>query len=112
MFAPPYDSRPAAELTIGEQYENAAGVDGSINSLKKDGHYYEYGVQTIDGVDEFSVNANQAVIQVKLTEERKLFDSNRNIIPKETDFKNRTDRYNLQFIDERWKIAYSQIISN
>jgi len=112
MFAPPYNPQPAAELTTGEQYEKTAGVNGSINSLKQDGHYYKYGVQTIDSVDDFSVNSNQAVIQVKVTEERKLLDSNGNILPKESDFKTRTVRYNLQFLDERWKIASSEIISN
>ena len=112
MFAPPYNPQPAAELTTGEQYEKTAGVNGSINSLKQDGHYYKYGVQTIDSVDDFSVNSNQAVIQVKVTEERKLLDSNGNILPKESDFKTRTVRYNLQFVDERWKIASSEIISN
>ncbi|OUL17997.1 serine/threonine protein kinase [Nostoc sp. 106C] len=111
MFAPPYDPQPASELTTGEQYEQVAGYDGSINSLKTDGHSYKYGVQQIDGVDEFSMNGNQAVIQLKVTEERKLLDKNGNILPKETDFKTRTVRYNLQFVDQRWKIASTQILS-
>ncbi|WP_218776749.1 IMS domain-containing protein [Nostoc sp. T09] len=111
MFAPPYDPQPASELTTGEQYEQVAGYDGSINSLKTDGHSYKYGVQQIDGVDEFSVNGNQAVIQLKVTEERKLMDRDGNILPKETDFKTRTVRYNLQFVDQRWKIASTQILS-
>ncbi|BAY65139.1 serine/threonine protein kinase [Calothrix brevissima NIES-22] len=112
MFAPPYNPQPASELTTGQQYEQVAGYDGSINSLKTDGHYYQYGLQKIDGVDEFSVNGNQATIQVKVTEDRTLFDKNGNILPKETDFKTRTVRYTLQFVDQRWKIASTQIISN
>lgn len=111
MFAPPYDSSPASELTTGEQYEQVAGYDGSINSLKTDGHYYKYGLQQIDGVDEFSVNGNQATIQVKVTEDRTLLDRKGKIIPKETDFKTRTVRYSLQFVDQGWKIASTQIIS-
>lgn len=111
MFAPPYDSSPATELTTGEQYQQVAGYDGSINSLKTDGHYYKYGLQQIDRVDEFSVNENQAIIQVKITEDRTLLDRKGKIIPKETDFKTRTVRYNLQFVDQRWKIASTQIIS-
>ncbi|BAY09839.1 protein kinase domain-containing protein [Calothrix sp. NIES-2098] len=111
MFAPPYDPQPASELTTGEQYEQVAGYDGSINSLKTDGHAYKYGLQQIDGVDEFSVNGNQAVIQVKVTEDRKLLDKNGNILPKETDFKTRTVRYNLQFVDRSWKIASTQILT-
>ncbi|GAB1541816.1 hypothetical protein NUACC21_44890 [Scytonema sp. NUACC21] len=112
MFAPPYDSQPAAELTTGTQYTSTAGDEGSISSLKKDGHYYKYGVQNIDSVEEFSVNGDEAVIQVKVTEERTLLDRNGNILPKETDFKTRTVRYSLQFINERWKIASTEIINN
>ncbi|MFH7025913.1 MAG: IMS domain-containing protein [Heteroscytonema crispum UTEX LB 1556] len=112
MFAPPYNVQPAAELTTGEQYEQVAGTDGSINSLKNDGQYYKYGVQTIDSVDEFSVNDNQAIIQVKVTEDRTLFNQDGSIVPKETDFKTRTVRYSLQFVDKRWKIASTQIMSN
>jgi ARC6-like, IMS domain len=111
MFAPPYDPRLASELTTGEQYNQVAGYDGSINSLKTDGHYYKYGLQQIDGVEEFSVDGTQATIQVKVTEDRKLIDSKGNILPKETDFKTRTVRYKLQFVDQRWKIASTQIIS-
>ncbi|BAY21351.1 serine/threonine protein kinase [Calothrix sp. NIES-2100] len=111
MFAPPYDSSPAAELTTGKQYADVAGYDGSINSLKTDGHSYKYGLQQIDGVDDFYVNGNQAMIQVKVTEDRKLLDRNGNILPKETDFKTRTVRYNLQLVDQRWKIASTEIIS-
>jgi serine/threonine protein kinase len=112
MFAPPYNSQPAAELTTGKQYEKTAGVNGSINSLRQDGHSYRYGVQTIDSVDDFSANSTQAIIQVKVTEDRKLVDSNGNILPKETDFQTRTVRYRLQFVDDRWKIASSEILSN
>ncbi len=112
MFAPPYDPQPASELTTGVQYDQVAGSDGSINSLKTDGHYYKYGVQRIDNIEEFSVNGNQAVIQVKVTEDRTLFDKNGKILPKETDFKTRTVRYSLQLVNQRWKIASTDIISN
>ncbi|UKO97789.1 protein kinase domain-containing protein [Nostoc sp. UHCC 0870] len=104
MFAPPYDRQPANQLTTGEEYERVAGIDGSINSLKNDGFYYKYGVQQIDSVDNFTVNGSYAIIKVKITEDRTLFDSNGNIIPKETDFKTRTIRYKLKFVDDRWKI--------
>ncbi|KAF3887898.1 MULTISPECIES: protein kinase domain-containing protein [Nostocales] len=112
MFAPPYDPQPAAELTTGSQYESTAGEEGSINSLKKDGHSYRYRVQTIDSVDEFSVNGDRAIIQVKVTEDRTLLDRNGNILPKETDYKTRTVRYNLEFADDRWKIASTEIINS
>ena len=112
MFAPPYDSQVAAELTTGDQYEKTAGTEGSINALKKDGQYYKYGVQKIDGIDNFSASGERATIQVKVTEDRTLFNPNGKIDSKQTDFKTRTVRYNLQFVDGQWKIADNQIISN
>jgi serine/threonine protein kinase len=112
MFSPPYDAQPAAELTTGTQYEQVAGANGSINALKNDRQYYKYGTQTVDSIEDFSVNGNQAAIQVKVTEDRTLFNSDGTVIPKETDFKTRVVRYNLQLIDNRWKIASTEIISN
>ncbi|QIR41489.1 DUF4101 domain-containing protein [Tolypothrix sp. PCC 7910] len=111
MFAPPYNPQPAEELTTGKQYEQVAGYDGSINSLKTDGHYYKYGLQQIDSVDDFFVEGKEAMIQVKVTEDRKLFDRNGNILPKETDFKTRTVRYEFELIDHRWKISATEIIT-
>ncbi|MBD2238903.1 DUF4101 domain-containing protein [Aulosira sp. FACHB-113] len=111
MFAPPYNPQPAEELTTGKQYEQVAGYDGSINSLKTDGHYYKYGLQQIDSVDDFFVEGKEAMIQVKVTEDRKLFDRNGNILPKETDFKTRTVRYEFELIDHRWKISATEILT-
>lgn len=112
MFAPPYDTQIAADLTTGNQYEQVAGNDGSINSLKNNGHYYKYGVQTIDEIEEFLTEANTATIQVKVTEDRTLFDKNGQILPGETDFKTRTVRYTLQLVDAKWKIASTEIVKN
>ncbi|MEH2434453.1 MAG: IMS domain-containing protein [Nostoc sp.] len=108
MFAPPYDFQAAYELTTGELYAKTAGVDGSISSLKNDGHQYRYDLQRIDSVDEFQTNGSQATITVKVTENRKLFDQKGNILPSQTDFKTRIVRYNLQFVERKWKIESSQ----
>ena len=110
MFAPPYEHQIAAELTTGELYEKTAGLDGSITSLKNDRSYYRYGVQRIDGVEQFAANGNRATIQVRVTEERTLYGANGNIDPEQTDFKTRTVVYNLEQVDGRLKIADSKII--
>jgi serine/threonine-protein kinase len=110
MFAPPYNRKPASELTTADQYQKVAGARGTIDWLQSNNAYYRYGVIKIDGIDQFAANGNQATIQVRVTEDRTLYKSNGQIDPNETDFKIRTVRYNLQFVDGSWKIASSQII--
>lgn len=107
MFAPPYNSELAAELMIGEKYKQTIG---SINSLKNDGSYYKYGEIRIDGVDKFVVNDNQIKIQLKITEDRTLYNRNGNIDPNETDKKTRTVICTLQPVGGIYKIAATKII--
>jgi serine/threonine-protein kinase len=110
MFAPPYKRQIAADIATGDQYDKVAGSNGSIDWLESSNAYYQFGVQKIDGVDQFSANGNQATIQVRVTEDRTLY-KNGKIDPNETDFKTRTVIYNLQLVDGRWKIASSKIIN-
>ncbi|MFW9265015.1 IMS domain-containing protein, partial [Nostoc sp. CALU 546] len=112
MFGRNYDPQPASELTVDPLYEGTAGANGSINSLKRDGEYYEYPLQRIDSVDYFDVNGSEATIQLKVTEDRKLYKRNGDINPNETDFKTRTVIYKLKFDDDRWKIASFEIIKD
>ncbi|MBW4631755.1 MAG: ARC6/PARC6 family protein [Iphinoe sp. HA4291-MV1] len=107
ILAPPYNSQLATELTTGQQYGK---VNDSIDWLRKNNAYYQYGLQRIDNVNELAVEGEQATIQVQLTEEITLFEKNRNINSNATDFKTRTVRYTLQFVDGRWKIASSQVV--
>ncbi len=108
MFDHPYDSRPATELMTGQKYEQTIG---SINSLKQDGNYYKYGELRIDGVDKFFIDGNQVIIQVKVTEDRTLYNRNGNIDPKETDFKTRTVICTLQPVSGSYKIAATKIMN-
>jgi serine/threonine-protein kinase len=110
MFAPPYDRQVAAEITTGEQYDKAVGLNGTIDWLENNNAYYRYGIQKIEGVDQFVANANQATIQVRVTEDRTLY-RNGKVDPNETDFKTRTVRYNLQLTYGQWKIANYRILN-
>lgn len=112
MFAPPYNRQIAAEIATGKQYEQNVGSNGSIDWLKNKGAYYRYGTQRIDNVEKFIANGNQATIQVKVTEDRTLYNPNGTIDRKETDSKSRTVIYYLQMVNGSWKIADSQILSN
>jgi hypothetical protein len=110
MFAPPYNRQIAADLITGGQYEQVAGSNGSIDWLKSNNAYYKFGVQKIDGVDQFVASGEQATLQVKITEDRTLY-KNGQIDPNETDFKTRVVVYNLQRINGRWKIASTRILN-
>lgn len=109
MFAPPYNRAIAAEITTGEQYRKALGLNGLIAQLKSDNAYFHYGIQKIDSVDRFTAESNQATIQVKITEDRILY-RNRKIDARETDFKTRAVRYKLRLVNGQWKIASSRIL--
>lgn len=109
MFAPPYNRQAADEITTGEHYKKAVGMNGTIDWLKSSNAYYKYGVQNIEGVDIFAVNDNQATIQLRVTEDRTFY-RNGKIDAKETDFKTRRVRYSLELSDGQWKIASSQIL--
>jgi hypothetical protein len=108
MFAPPYNRQIAAELTTGEQYEKAAGSDGSINWLQNNDAYYRYGVQKIDGVDNFVLNGEKATIQVRVTEDSTLY-KNGNIDRESSAFKTLTVVYNLELVNGDWKISSSKV---
>ncbi|MGB3512184.1 MAG: IMS domain-containing protein [Microcoleaceae cyanobacterium] len=109
MFAPPYNSQIAEELTTEYLYEKTAGVDGSINWLKSNNAYYKYGVQRLESVEQFFANKNTATIKVRITEEYSLY-RNGKIDPNETDFKTLTIIYNLKLVDGQWKISNSRVL--
>ncbi|WP_293089872.1 IMS domain-containing protein [Okeania sp. SIO3B5] len=109
IFAPPYNQKLAAELTTGKVYDNIVASDGAIVWLKENNAYYQYKVQKIDSIEYFSTQGNQATIQVKVTEEYKLF-KNDKLDATRSGFAQLTVIYNLIFIDGKWKIATSEII--
>ncbi|MBW4630879.1 MAG: DUF4101 domain-containing protein [Iphinoe sp. HA4291-MV1] len=109
MFAPPYNRQIAAEITTGKQYNDAAGSNGTIDWLQNNNAYYQYGVQKIEGVDEFVSNNNQAAIRVRVTEQRRLLKDGK-IDREQSDFNTITVFYYLQFVNGSWKIADSKVI--
>ncbi len=109
IFAPPYNQKLAAELTTGKVYDTINSSNGAIAWLKENNAYYQYGVQKIDSIEDFSTQGNQATIKVKVTEEYQLF-KNEQLETKRSAFSQLTVIYNLQFIDGKWKIAASRII--
>ncbi|MDJ0554570.1 MAG: IMS domain-containing protein [Microcoleaceae cyanobacterium MO_207.B10] len=109
MFAPPYNTQIAEELTTGDFHEKTAGIDGSINWLKSNNAYYKYGVQRLESVEQFFANNDNAIIKVRITEEYSLY-RNGKIDPNETDFKTLTIIYNFKLVDGQWKISNSSTL--
>ena len=105
MFAPPYNRQLGAELTTAKVYEDNFGAGGSVEWLEENGAYYRYGVQKIDSVEQFFVNASDATIEVIVTEERTLYKKDGSIDRENTSLDTRLVRYTLQAVNGQWKIA-------
>ncbi|MBD2740570.1 IMS domain-containing protein [Coleofasciculus sp. FACHB-1120] len=103
IFAPPFNRELAAELTTGKLYEATVGDGGSMAWLENNNAYYQYGVQKVGNVEQFTADGEQATIEISVTEDRTLY-RNGNIDPNETDSKTRLVRYTLQSVDGKWKI--------
>ncbi len=108
MFAPPYDEQIASQLITGSLYKKTVGAGGDIDNLKKNGKHYKFEEQKIESVEKFIPGAKEAIIEIKLTEARTLYDKNNKIIPQETGYKKNTMRYKFKYIDQQWKIYSSE----
>lgn len=104
IFASPFNRQLAAELTTDVLYQDMIKPGGSIDWLIENKAYYQFGVQKIESTGQFSANGNQATIEVNLTEDRTFY-VNGKVNQSQTDFTTKLVRYNLQFVDGRWKIS-------
>jgi len=104
IFASPFNRQLAAELTTDVLYQDMTKPGGSIDWLIENKAYYQFGVQKIKSIKQFSANGNQATIEVDLTEDRTFY-VNGKVDKTQTDFTTKLVRYNLQFVDGRWKIS-------
>ncbi len=73
---------------------------------------YIYGVQRIDSVNNFTASGDQATVDVVVTEERTLYNSQGKIDQKNSAFSTSLVRYNLENDEGTWKIANSRTIKN
>ncbi|MUG96830.1 DUF4101 domain-containing protein [Scytonema sp. UIC 10036] len=101
MYFPPYNRQIPAVIATGQQYLDT--ID-EINQLESKNGYWKYYSQSIDSIDNFSVNGDQAVIQVTVSEDLALYANGEKNLSK-SGVKISTVRYNLQLVDGRWKIS-------
>lgn len=108
MYFPPYNHQNLAAFTTGQQYREA--ID-EINRLQSENGYWKYYSQSIEAVNNFSVNGDKAVIQVTITEDLALYE-NGEINLEKSGMKTTTGKFSFQFIDGQWKISDRQDVNS
>lgn len=93
IFAPPFNFSLLAQFNTDDLYRRNSG---SVEWLRDNGAHYEYASQSVDSVESFSANGNQATIDVVLTESRKLYKNGRLIQDENTAYDTRLVRYEMR----------------
>lgn len=105
LFAFPFNRELGAELTTGEAYDKNFGQDGSQKWLKNNNAYYSYGKQSIDSIEKFFADGNQATIDAIVTEERKFYKNGSLSSGENTGSDTRLVRYSLELENNQLKIS-------
>lgn len=104
IFAPPFDRQLGYKLLIGEAYRKNIGNSGSMDWLANNNAYYTYGLQSVEQVEDFSYNDNNATIDVVTREQLTLCLNGRPSRDNNTVDSTSKVRYYLQFDNSKWKI--------
>lgn len=107
IFAAPFDRQLLRELTTGILYADSLNA---VNWLQDNNAFYEYGVQRVESVSRFVAEGNKATVEARVTENRTLYENGR-VNPEQTSFATNLIRYNLEWVNGRWKIADYKIIN-
>jgi ARC6-like, IMS domain len=112
LFSPPFDRDSAASFMIGKAYRDKVrgpSSDGTPYSasewLEKYGYYYSYGLQRIDAVKNFEISGRNAIIDIQITEDVSLYNSNGELQKLKSGLEQKTVRYVLVKEDESLKIS-------
>ncbi len=102
IFAPPFDRQLVANLTTGKVSYDITKPEGSIDWLQRNNAYYRYGIRKAEPLEYFSINGNEAQIDVSITEEVS-YSQNGILEPAKTN----SDKYRYILKQENgiWKIA-------
>jgi serine/threonine-protein kinase len=116
IYGPSYQTYLGEELLTGKAYNDkikrSDGQESSSEWLANNGAYYIYGVQRIDSVNNFTTSGDQATVDVVVTEERTLYNSQGKIDQKNSAFTTSLVRYNLENDEGTWKIANHRTLKN
>jgi hypothetical protein len=102
IFAPPYSQSLGAQIMTGKAYkDNIKGPssdgtgESSLEWLRNNGYYYQYGIQQVQSVRAFQAAGNNAVIELRLLEEANLYQSNGSLYKSKSGVEERTVRYSI-----------------
>ncbi len=104
VFAAPFDSQVASVYTTGKLYSDITKPEGSIDWLRGNSSYYNFGAQKVGSISNFSSSGASASALVDMTEDITLYKNGR-VDNSQTSYKTRTSTYQFEYIDGTWKIA-------
>ena len=109
IFAPPYDRNLAFQLSTGELYNDIVKSNGSLDWLAQNNAYYSFSNHSATSLGGFVGNQNDAVILVRVTENKTLFIRGK-IDPTQSSSDVRRVRYFLNRENGTWKIRDFKLI--
>jgi hypothetical protein len=119
LFSPPFDRDSAASIMTGKAYRDKVrgpSSDGTPYSasewLEKYGYYYSYGLQRVDAVKKLEVSGSNAVIDVQITEDVSLYNSNGELQKLKSGLEQKIVRYVLIKENESLKISDYNNLTN
>jgi len=101
IFAPPYDRQLAFKFSTGKLRFD---VTKALDWLTQNNSYYRYANQRVETTGRISVVGDRAKVDLKISEQYILY-KNDTVIPNESDFANKINRYTLEVEDGVWKIS-------
>ncbi|APB32896.1 serine/threonine protein kinase [Gloeomargarita lithophora Alchichica-D10] len=101
VFAPPYDLDVAANFLTGPAWTAVAKQDGSVDWLRKNNTYYQYGTGQVTLKRVIQSTANQVVLDIAIQEQLNIYKNGR-LRQSKTD--RDTYRFDLRRVGDRWKI--------
>jgi hypothetical protein len=107
IFAPPFDRELLGNLTTGILYADSLN---SMTWLQNNNAFYQYGVQRVEGLQQFVAEGNRATLEARVTEDYTLYENERANRDRAS-FGTNLIRYNLQRVNGQWKIADYQVIN-
>jgi serine/threonine protein kinase len=103
IFAAPFDRTLAMQYTTGQRLHDITKPGGSIDWLRDNNAYYQYGIQKVEPT-KFSAYGSEAVLEATITEDRTMY-INGKVDASNTKYDVDNMRFKLILTDGSWKIT-------
>ncbi len=101
VFAPPYDLDVAADFLTGPAWRDVSKPDGSVDWLRKNNTYYQYGNNRVGLKRVVKADASQLVLDLEIQEELNIYKNGR---LRQRRNSRETYRFDLRLVGDTWKI--------